>query len=53
MPLASVENLAQVLKAGGAEVDLNWQPADHRLTTNDLTAAQAWIARQSVQSGVS
>lgn len=47
IPAASVEQLAAVLKGAGAAVDLNWQPTDHRLTSDDLNAAQAWIARQT------
>ena len=50
IPAVSVEGLASVLQNAGADVDLNWQPTDHRLTSADLIAAQAWIARQTVQS---
>jgi phospholipase/carboxylesterase len=52
IPAASVEGLASVLQKAGADVDLNWQPSDHRLTNADLIAAQTWIARQTVQSGL-
>lgn len=48
IPAESVEGLAAVLKGAGAAVDLNWQPTDHRLTSADLQAAQAWIASQQV-----
>jgi predicted esterase len=52
IPTASVEGLANVLQNAGADVDLNWQPTDHRLTSADLIAAQTWIAQQTVQSGI-
>ncbi|MCA0458050.1 MAG: alpha/beta hydrolase [Chloroflexi bacterium] len=48
IPAESVEKLAAVLQAGGAAVDLNWQPTDHRLTSADLQAAQAWITSQPI-----
>ncbi|MBI1279823.1 MAG: alpha/beta hydrolase [Anaerolineaceae bacterium] len=45
----SVEALAGVLENAGATVTLDWQEADHRLTSDDFKAAQAWIAQiQSV-----
>ncbi|MEP6989059.1 MAG: dienelactone hydrolase family protein, partial [Chloroflexota bacterium] len=50
IPTASVEGLATVLQKAGTNVDLNWQPTDHRLTSADLSAAQQWIARQPVRS---
>ena len=50
IPAASVEALATTLENAGADVNLNWQPTDHRLTSADLSAAQLWIAQQPVQS---
>lgn len=47
MPTATVERLAGVLKEGGAVVELNWQPVDHRLTNADFEAAQAWISHET------
>ncbi len=44
IPAVQAEQLATVLQASGAEVDLNWQPTDHRLSSADFRAAQAWIA---------
>jgi len=47
---ASVEALASVLETAGANVTLDWQEADHRLTSEDFIAAQTWIARERVVS---
>ncbi|MCC6614020.1 MAG: alpha/beta hydrolase [Anaerolineae bacterium] len=44
IPKASTQRLAEALRAAGAEVTLSWQNVDHRLTQEDLNAAQAWIA---------
>jgi len=53
IPAASVEALASTLETAGANVNLNWQPTDHRLTAADLSAAQVWIAQQPIRSDVS
>lgn len=53
IPAESVERLAAVFEEAGAAVDLNWQPTDHRLTSADLSATQAWIAGQRVTSATS
>jgi phospholipase/carboxylesterase len=53
IPSASVEVLASTLEGAGANVALNWQPTDHRLTAADLAAAQGWIAEQHVRSDAS
>jgi predicted esterase len=53
IPNASVEALAGVLEGAGTNVELNWQPTDHRLTAADLAAAQGWIAKQRVRSDAS
>ncbi len=50
IPTASVEALAATLESAGANVALNWQPTDHRLTSADLSAAQLWIAQQPIRS---
>lgn len=52
IPAASVEGLASVLQHAGADVDLNWQPTDHRLTSEDLRVAQTWIVQQAIQGGL-
>ncbi len=45
IPSESVETLTSVLQGAGANVQLDWQDTDHRLTSDDLEAAQAWIAQ--------
>ncbi len=50
IPAASVEALGSTFETAGANVSLNWQPTDHRLTPADLSAAQAWIAQQPIRS---
>src|SRR5258708_8551807 len=43
LPRASVERLATILKASGAEVTLLWQPTGHQLTQNDVDSAYQWL----------
>jgi phospholipase/carboxylesterase len=38
-----IEELAELLAAGGAEVQVSRQPAGHELTQNDLDSLAAWI----------
>lgn len=47
IPLAEGERLAKLLRDGGAEVALEVIESDHGLTSEDLTFAQAWLARQA------
>jgi phospholipase/carboxylesterase len=44
IPAANAERLAALLRTGGAEVELAWQPAGHQLTDGDVTLAQRWLA---------
>ena len=39
-----IEELAELLAAGGAEVQVSRQPVGHELTQGDLDALAAWIA---------
>ena len=50
IPAESTEKLASALRNGGAEVLLDWQPTDHRLTSRDLATAQSWLSEQSATS---
>ena len=46
-PIANPDNgrqLAEMLRATGATVDLIFQPAGHELTGNDVMAARRWLA---------
>jgi predicted esterase len=44
IPAASAERLAALLRGGGAEVELAWQPGGHQLTNADVALAQRWLA---------
>ena len=37
------ERLAELLRAAGADVTLEWQPGGHQLTQADIRAARAWL----------
>ena len=43
-----IEELAELLVAGGAEVQVSRQPAGHELTQGDLDALAAWIQPHAV-----
>lgn len=40
------ERLAQVLREGGAEVELSWTEGGHALEPEDVERARAWLARR-------
>lgn len=44
VPLARSERLAEVLREGGAHVDLRVADAGHELTRGELAAAASWLA---------
>jgi len=44
IPPASAERLAVLLREGGAEVELAWQPGGHTLSQGDVSAARRWLA---------
>jgi phospholipase/carboxylesterase len=43
---SQIEELAEILVAGGAEVQVSRQPVGHELTQADLDALAAWIGEQ-------
>jgi predicted esterase len=45
VPRSEGEELARMLRAGGAEVELEWQEAAHGLVDEDIRAARDWLAR--------
>ena len=51
IPAASVERLTAILRAGGADVTLDWQTAGHGLTKEDVENAKRWMERQPVGGG--
>ena len=50
-PAASVERLATLLRAGGAEVTLEWRDAGHGLTPDDVKQAKRWLTQSSLAAG--
>ncbi len=44
VPLDHPPRLAELLRAGGADVTQQFLPASHNLTQGDVGAAQAWLA---------
>lgn len=48
IPVANVERLASILRAGGADVTLDWQTAGHGLTKEDVDNAKRWMEKQAV-----
>ena len=51
VPVASVERLATLLRAGGAEVTLDWREAGHGLTPEDVKQAKRWLTQPSLAAG--
>jgi phospholipase/carboxylesterase len=43
---AGTERLAELLRAAGAAVAVEWQPVGHNLTNADVAAAQTWLQTQ-------
>lgn len=43
IPAPGSERLAALLREGGADVDLAWQPASHGLTQGDITVGQGYF----------
>jgi predicted esterase len=46
IPPAQTEQLAQMLTAAGAKVELLWQPGGHNLTQAEVQAAKRWLGEQ-------
>src|ERR671920_164138 len=43
VPPESTEHLAELLKAAGAEVTLDWQPGGHGIGRTEIEAARSWL----------
>ena len=43
VPAENTEQLAQLLRAAGAEVQLDWQPRGHDLGDAEIEAARRWL----------
>lgn len=46
---SNVERLATLLRGGGANVTLDWQPAGHGLTKSDVDNAKRWMETTHAQ----
>ncbi|MDB4915611.1 MAG: mhqD [Gemmatimonadetes bacterium] len=44
IPRAGTERLAEILRAAGAQVELQWQQASHGLVQGDVAAGRAFLA---------
>ncbi len=44
VPPESSERLAELLREAGAEVTLDWQPGGHGIGSDEIEAAQRWLA---------
>jgi phospholipase/carboxylesterase len=47
VPVANIENLARLLKTGGADVTVHFAEAGHELTRPELDAARDWLASRA------
>jgi predicted esterase len=45
VPVEQVERLAELLREGGAAVELRWDPAGHTITQAEFAAARQWATR--------
>lgn len=48
VPAAQTEQLADLLKQAGAEVEIFWQNGGHNVSVEEVKAAKGWIALPSV-----
>jgi len=45
VPVSQTERLTELLTAGGATVETHWHPGGHRLSREEIEAAQAWLKK--------
>jgi predicted esterase/catechol 2,3-dioxygenase-like lactoylglutathione lyase family enzyme len=45
VPAAQAERLAAVLREGGADVTLHWEPGGHAITPSEVKVAQRWLVQ--------
>jgi len=46
VPVAQTERLVEILKEGGAEVHVHWDPGGHAIAPGEVKAAQKWLAER-------
>lgn len=49
IPVAQAERLAELFRAAGADVEVEWQETGHQLTPKDIRAAESWLARRGLR----
>jgi predicted esterase len=52
VPAAEIGRLASLLRAAGADVTVEMQPAGHHLTQRDVTRARDWLASLKLAEGI-
>jgi phospholipase/carboxylesterase len=52
VPIAETERLAGLLRAAGADVTVEIQPAGHHLTQRDVDRARLWLASLKPAEGI-
>ncbi|HEU4631653.1 MAG TPA: VOC family protein [Gemmatimonadaceae bacterium] len=48
VPAGQSERLAELLRSGGADVTLHWEPGGHGVTEREVAAARDWLAHRLV-----
>jgi predicted esterase len=51
--VANVERLAALLRSGGAEVTVHWEPGGHTIARTEIDAARQWILKSVLREDVS
>jgi phospholipase/carboxylesterase/glyoxalase family protein len=51
VPAANTEQLAEMLRAAGADVTLHWEPEGHALVPSEIEAARRWLSSHVAASG--
>ena len=46
VPIPLTERLIDLLVGGGASVEVHWQPGGHKLTRDEIEAAQSWLQKE-------
>ena len=52
VPSGQVEELADILESGGADVTISWRQGGHELGEDDVQAAKSWLSRDKVRKRV-
>jgi len=52
IPSGQAEELAALLKSGGADVTVSWHQGGRELGEDDIQAAKHWLARENIRRKV-